>query len=245
MSGTGFDVDRTGFVGSRGRSRERSCYSEGVLLFVFDRWDVSEVSCRRAALYQPTYSMTASSSWLRVRQTRSRVSSVLKLSTRSANPSSRRSRATSSTAAAGPTKAELRTAVFDYIECFYNRAPRCRGTQSPGLPTPSSKSSACGSRVRSTRSIRSCSSTPSSSRSEGMCESPFLARLAHPGWEWSTQQGGARDVHECLGGTGEVDFTRLARALITGSGERSKPCRAVRKNASGSSPTGCTGALGD
>ena len=35
----------------------------------------------RAALNQPTYSTTASSSWLRVRQTRSAISSVLKLST--------------------------------------------------------------------------------------------------------------------------------------------------------------------
>ncbi len=39
------------------------------------------LSCRRAVLYQPMYSTTASSSWLRVRQTRSAISSVLKLST--------------------------------------------------------------------------------------------------------------------------------------------------------------------
>jgi hypothetical protein len=41
----------------------------------------SEV-CRRSLLNQATYSTTASSSWERVRQTRSRISSVLKLSTK-------------------------------------------------------------------------------------------------------------------------------------------------------------------
>src|ERR1044071_9023154 len=38
-------------------------------------------SCRRESLNQPTYSTIASSSWLRVRQTRSLISSVLKVST--------------------------------------------------------------------------------------------------------------------------------------------------------------------
>ena len=41
----------------------------------------SEV-CRRSLLNQATYSTIASSSWLRLRQTRSRISSVLKLSTK-------------------------------------------------------------------------------------------------------------------------------------------------------------------
>src|SRR5215211_1947904 len=40
------------------------------------------LSCKRAALYQPMYSTRASSSWLRLRQTRSVISSVLKLSTK-------------------------------------------------------------------------------------------------------------------------------------------------------------------
>jgi hypothetical protein len=38
--------------------------------------------CRRPLLNQPRYSTTASSSWERVRQTRSAISSVLKLSTK-------------------------------------------------------------------------------------------------------------------------------------------------------------------
>src|SRR6266436_3273443 len=41
----------------------------------------SEV-CRRSLLNQATYSTRASSSWVRVRQTRSRINSVLKLSTK-------------------------------------------------------------------------------------------------------------------------------------------------------------------
>src|SRR3954447_5559417 len=39
-------------------------------------------SCSRTLLNQPTYSTIASSSWVRVRQTRSVISSVLKLSTK-------------------------------------------------------------------------------------------------------------------------------------------------------------------
>ena len=39
-------------------------------------------SCRRSVLYQATYSTIASSSWVWVCQTRSRISSVLKLSTK-------------------------------------------------------------------------------------------------------------------------------------------------------------------
>jgi hypothetical protein len=35
-----------------------------MLLFVFDRWDVAEALVWWAALYQPMYSTTASSSWL-------------------------------------------------------------------------------------------------------------------------------------------------------------------------------------
>jgi hypothetical protein len=38
-------------------------------------------SCSRALLNQPRYSTIASSSWVRLRQTRSVISSVLKLST--------------------------------------------------------------------------------------------------------------------------------------------------------------------
>jgi hypothetical protein len=57
----------------------------GVLLLVFEGGMSPSDPCRRALLNQPKYSTIASSSWERVRQMRSAISSVLKLST---NPAS-------------------------------------------------------------------------------------------------------------------------------------------------------------
>jgi len=52
-----------------------------VQLLVLDRRMSPRLAWRRAPLYQPMYSTTASSSCVRDRQTRSAISSVLKLST--------------------------------------------------------------------------------------------------------------------------------------------------------------------
>src|SRR5205823_5367072 len=67
--------------GSHRRSNERNRFSEGVHCSYSTGGTSPSDSCRRALLNQPMYSTTASSSWERLRQTRSAISSVLKLST--------------------------------------------------------------------------------------------------------------------------------------------------------------------
>ena len=71
----------TGFGGSHLRSNERSCLSVGVLLLVLDRWDVAEALVQAGGVVPADVLDDCELELARVRQTRSVISSVLKLST--------------------------------------------------------------------------------------------------------------------------------------------------------------------